>query len=330
MTTLSRQLFIISNSSFVADEFALETALHQAAAPDLQLSSNKDEIGFIRRKLPNADIYFVANTSNHLVSARATFATKHKFGEQWSPDTGRPYPGSVTAANLPIGLAPYESAVFVFSDTPANEPAPQRPSTEMVDLSTDWYVVFPSIRKSATERTLSDWTADPATRFYSGVAVYQRDFMLKEPPAGSAYLEVTGGTPLAAPRLAAPADPTARLPGSPLPNPLITGTGPGMRAWYDPPIREAAVVFINGHRAGALWHPPYKLEVGAWLTPGRNHVEIRVYNTALNAWAALPPRDYKPLIAKYGDRFQMQDLNKVQPVPSGLLGGIHLIADGAP
>jgi hypothetical protein len=59
-----------------------------------------------------------------------------------------------------------------------------------------------------------------------------------------------------------------------------------------------------------------------------NQIEIRVYNTALNAWSALPPRDYKPLIAKYGDRFQMQDLERVKPIPSGILGPIHLVSQG--
>jgi hypothetical protein len=98
-----------------------------------------------------------------------------------------------------------------------------------------------------------------------------------------------------------------------------------MRAWYDPPIREAAIVSINGQRAGSLWHPPYRLDVTKLLRPGQNHIEIRVYNTAINAWAAQPPRDFKPLIAKFGDRFQMQDLDKVKPVSSGLLGSIHLV-----
>lgn len=56
-----------------------------------------------------------------------------------------------------------------------------------------------------------------------------------------------------------------------------------------------------------------------------NHIEIDVYNTALNAWSALPPHDYKPLIAKYGDKFQMQDLNLVAPISSGLLGPVRLV-----
>jgi len=64
----------------------------------------------------------------------------------------------------------------------------------------------------------------------------------------------------------------------------------------------------------------------ALLVHGENRIEIHVFNTALNAWSALPPHDYKPLIEKYGDRFQMQDLDKVKPISSGLLGTVHLVA----
>ena len=51
----------------------------------------------------------------------------------------------------------------------------------------------------------------------------------------------------------------------------------------------------------------------------------RVLAEPLTAAMQLPPHDYKPLIEKYGDRFQMQDLDKVQPIPSGILGTIHLV-----
>lgn len=300
--------------------------MHKAAVPDLQLSSGKEEIGFVRRKLPSADVYFVANTSNHPVSVHAGFATTHKSGERWDPDTGTALPGAVAPSDAAIELAPYESAVFVFSDTPVAAPAPRRSAIQLADFSGDWQVTFPSLRRFVTERVPTDWIADPATKFYSGVAVYQRDFVLKSLPVGSVYLDVEGGSPLAEPAQTAP-DKTARPAGSALPNPLVTRTGPGMQAWYNPPIREAALVFVNGHRAGALWHPPYRLEVGPYLKAGENHIEIRVYNTAINAWAAQPPHDYRPLIAKYGDRFQMQDLDKVQPVSSGLLGAVRLVAE---
>jgi len=287
----------------VADESSLGDALHKSVTPDFQLQSNNDEIGFIRRKLTGADIYFVANTSNHPVAVQAAFATTHKFGQRWDAETGAAVPVSGPAA-IPLSLDAYESAIFVFSDTPSRGPAPPAAELPLADLSTDWKVTFTSTGKTISEPVLADWTSDPATRFYSGEVVYERDLTLGKLPAGATFLEVEGGTPVT--------QPTGRR-------------VPGMRAWYDPPVRDAATVTINGRLVGSLWHPPYRLPVGGFLKPGSNHIVIKVYNTAINAWAALPPHNYQPLIAKYGDRFQMQNLDQVKPVPSGLLGTIRLV-----
>ncbi len=141
--------------------------------------------------------------------------------------------------------------------------------------------------------------------------------------AGALFLEIEGGTPLPGSPNSPPEHATLGPDG--LPNPLVTRTGPGMHAYFDPPIHEAALVVINGQAAGALWHPPYRLDISKLVKPGENHIEIQSSTRRLNAWSALPPHDYKPLIAKYGDRFQMQDLDKVQPLPSGILGSIKLV-----
>jgi len=176
---------------------------------------------------------------------------------------------------------------------------------------------------------LTDWISDPSTLHYSGEAVYSRDVTMVSAPTHPVYLEVSGGKPLpGAPNAAPERGPAPEVFGPDgLPNPLITRTGPGIHAYYDPPIHEAALVTINGQPAGALWHPPYRLDVTKFVHPGVNHVEIHVFNTALNAWSALPPRDYGPLIAKYGDRFQMQDLNQVMPISSGLLGEVRFVTE---
>jgi len=39
--------------------------------------------------------------------------------------------------------------------------------------------------------------------------------------------------------------------------------------------------------------------------------------------------DYRLLNLRYGERFQAQDMDKVQPVTAGLLGPIRLIASAA-
>jgi hypothetical protein len=312
ITNLSKQLFDAAKSTFVPDEAHLADVLLQDAKPDFQLAGNdptlKSQIGFNRRKLPSADIYFVANTSNKPVETRASFATTHKYGEQWDPDSGAAVRTffQLTSSDVPIVLAPYESAIFIFTDLRSHAIEPNHgPASQLADLSADWHVSFAGINKSATESTLTDWIADPSTIHYSGEATYSRDFTLARAPNTSAFLEVEGG---------APTVPQAR--GS-------------AQAYYDPPIREGALVTINGQAAGALWHPPYRLDVSKLLKTGENHIEIRVYNTAINAWAALPPHNDGPLIAKYGDRFQMRDLEDVKPVPSGILGPIHLVTQEA-
>jgi hypothetical protein len=344
ITELSKAIMLIPNTS------ELTKALDDVGDPDLQLSTSdehtKEVVGFIRRKLPNADIYFVANTSNQPVDTTATFGTTHKFGEQWDPDSTASLPA--TAASQSIRLAPYESRIFLFSDTSAlstnpssrlessqshrgdgveRSASPPPAPTELADLSNDWTVTFPSANATETQPTLTDWTASADTLHYSGEAVYARDFTLATTPKTPLYLEVEGGRPLPG----APNSPPEHqaLGSNGLPDPRITRTGPGMHAFYDPPIHEAAIVFLNGQRAGSLWHPPYRLDISKLIKPGENHLEIHVYNTALNAWSALPPHDYKPLIEKYGDRFQMQDLDKVHPIPSGLLGTIHLVTAGS-
>ena len=99
-----------------------------------------------------------------------------------------------------------------------------------------------------------------------------------------------------------------------------------MQAWLDSPVREAAVVYVNGQRVGSLWCPPYTLNVSKFIKPGDNKIRIVVANTAINYMAGRKLPDYRLLNLRYGERFQAQDMDKVQVVPSGLFGPIHLVS----
>jgi hypothetical protein len=92
------------------------------------------------------------------------------------------------------------------------------------------------------------------------------------------------------------------------------------------PVREAAVVSVNGKPAGSVWKPPYEVEIGSLLHAGPNSLRIVVANLAISAQTRLPLPDYKPLIAKYGDRFQDQDMANLQPLPAGILGPVRVVA----
>ena len=97
-----------------------------------------------------------------------------------------------------------------------------------------------------------------------------------------------------------------------------------MQTWFDPPVREAAVIYVNDQRAGSLWSPPYRLDVTKFLKTGRNDIRIVVGNTALNFMSGHRLPDYKLLNLRYGERFQAQDMDKIVPLPSGLLGPVKL------
>ncbi len=118
---LARELFETSqqNTRLVRDEGTLGSTLAEMVTPDFATGAVAPAIGFVHRKLPPAEIYFVANTSNEPVETTATVRVTGLAGEWWNPFTGESSSvegqdnGKTT--NIPLRLAPYESRVIVFS-----------------------------------------------------------------------------------------------------------------------------------------------------------------------------------------------------------------------
>lgn len=306
----AKALFAQANVRVVADDDAVGAALQAVLAPDMKLSTNVaaqvSDVGFVRRRLRDADIYFIANTSNRAVHAEATFASARRAAVWIAPDSGR-----MTAATLParLDLAPYESRVLVLADALPAAPAPAAATMEIADLGRDWTLRFPGQPQALRLDALRSWTDFDATRYFSGVATYDKD------------VEFTAAQ-LASPRLVldfGPGRPLATTPAVPA----------GMRAMFDSPVREAAQVYVNGRHAGAVWHPPYAVDVTGFLQPGRNRIEVRVGNLALNALAGHALPDYRLLSARYGQRFVPQDTALIAPQPAGLLGPVKLLGEGA-
>ncbi len=301
----SRALFA-AGAQLVPDAAALGRALKASYPADLRLSAAASDIGFVHRKLADADIYFIANTSNHDVAASASFR-----GARAQVAWLDPYSGKLTSAPAQpeLKLAPYESRVLVFSDAPLGAAAAPRlgaPSV-LADLSREWSVRFPGIAKPVAMAALRSWTEDEATRYFSGEAVYAKQVKLSaaQLKGSRVALDFGPGTALAS---------TPKVPA-------------GMRAMFESPVREAAQVYVNGQRAGALWHPPYTLDVTAWLKPGANTLEIRVANLGLNTLAGHALPDYRLLSARFGQRFVPQDTALIVPRPSGILGPVKLTAE---
>ncbi|GAA3750333.1 glycosyl hydrolase [Terriglobus aquaticus] len=283
----------------------LSDTLRSIVPAAFDVSATGGAVGFIQRSLPDRDVYFVANTSPETKTFPLHVSSTHRTLTWWEIESGT----TAHASNgETVTLPPYGSRVLIASDEAAAHlrPAPEH-EVSAVPL-TQWQVRFPGSASSAAVPQHAvvdtDWTADPATRFYSGAAVYMTHFAVQSRSGQHLLLRFADGK---------------ALPDTQPAN------KPGIRAWYDAPIREAATVLVNGKEAGVLWHPPYALDITPFARTGDNTVEIRVYNTAINALAGQPPRDYTALKAKYGDRFQMQDMNDLQPVPSGIIGPVQVV-----
>ena len=315
---ISRRLFEGKSAPahFVKDESQLGTTLNALVRPDVALSPSVPEIGFVHRRTADAEIYFIANTSNERKSVKATFRVDGLQAEWWDPMTGRVSAADVQSraeggATVALDLEPYGSRVIVFTKRTLPTYTVQSAGAVVVvpppiDLSRNWRVTFGQNSNAVVMDKLRSWTDAEETRFFSGTATYEKDVTVPESMLKMGL--------------------TLRLDfgeGKPIPMQQLKA---GMQAWLDAPVREAAVVYINERRAGSIWCPPYRLDVTSFLRGGTNKIRIVVANLALNYMAGRRLPDYKLLNLRYGERFQAQDMDKVQPIPAGLLGPIRLIA----
>ena len=306
---ISQQLFSINSSTgiLVSDEKKqLRSTLNRLLQPDVKLEQPSSDIGFIHRKTSDADIYFLANTTNVAQQIKATFRVGSLNGEWWNPMTGEVSPVAASGAEgINFQLEPYGSRVVVFSKRTLMASASsnvQAPAS--LDLSSDWRVSI-NQQAPATWASLRSWADDESTRYYSGVATYEKSVEVPAQfrQAGLVLLDFGEGK---------------SLPVQTLRN--------GMQTFIDGPVREAAVIYINDKRAGSVWCPPYSLDITSFLKSGTNKIRIEVANTAMNYMAGHSLPDYRLLNLRYGERFQPQEMEKIQALPSGLLGPVKLIA----
>ena len=310
LKTIVTRLFSGSTPSvkFVPKEEDLGPVLNNLLQPDAAITPSGKDFGVVHRKTADADIYFVANTSNKTQNVQIAFRSSGK-PEVWDAITGR-FVGATVIKNagsrteISLDFEPYRSHVVVFtSQSSAPNAIAYSHTAASIDLNSDWSVAF-GTQPPVQVAKLRSWADGEATRYFSGTASYERSIELSDEFLRSGkVIELDLGEPI-------------ELPVQPLRN--------GMQTWIDPPVREAAVIYVNGQRAGSLWSPPYRLDVTSLLRPGKNALRIVVGNTALNYMAGRKLPDYRLLNLRYGERFQPQDMDKIQVLPSGLTGSVSL------
>jgi hypothetical protein len=295
---------------FVQTDDEAGSALKTILQPDAAFAPNAKDFGFVHRQTEDADIYFVANTSNVKKNVEISFRNSGNQAEVWNALDGKASAANVKsrtkdATNILLNFEPYQSHVVIFSTRkPALPNAPKNiASASAIDLSSGWNVGFGK-NAPVLMNQLKSWTEDEATKYFSGTAVYEKSFNLA-PNLLQTALKLDFGEPL-------PIE--------------VEVQRNGMRTFLDAPVKEAAVVYINDKRAGSLWCPPYSLDATPFLKAGENQIKIVVANTAVNYMAGRKLPDYKLLNLRYGERFQPQEMEKVLPYPSGLTGTIRLIS----
>lgn len=290
--------------------------------PDLRLDPPVTGIGHVHRRTDAGELYFLANTTPQRQNLKATFRVADRSPELWDALTGKIRPLSMAdksdvSTTVALELEPYGSTFVLFGNRtlpapPAPPPPPAAASLPPIDITADWTVKVGD--KTFPMRTLQSWTQLEGLQNYSGVATYEKTITLtpEQAQAPLALAFANAATPAAQP-------PAARVGRG--------GGGGRFAAQHDAPVKDAAVVFINGQRAGAAWCLPYRVDLTGLLKPGQNTLRIEVGNTPINhiAGAGFPNYNIQAIRAQFGNRFDPQGTEQyAQPLPSGLLGTIRL------
>jgi hypothetical protein len=298
----------------LVSEDDLASRLARAVPADVTLVPPAPAVGFVHRRLPDADVYFLASGDNKPLAVRARFRAATAHAERWDPRTGRVEGVAVASGEVKIELEPYGSLVIVFRrDASAAPSVTTRPVIASEELRSGWTVSFGAGTAVPVELPHS-WSADPTRRFFSGTAAYR---LTVTPPAAFRAAEA---------RVYLDFGEAKAIEREPLPGGTLRGNS--FAALLAPPIREAATVFVNGRRAGSVWAPPWRVDVTGLVRDGANEVRVDVYNTAINRLAEggrLP--DMRPVVERYGQRTRLQDLDGLQPLPSGLLAVPRLVLE---
>ena len=213
----------------------------------------------IHRSDGAADVYFVANLAWTNGAANCAFGVSGKQPELWNPNSGemRDLPEFQTAGGktiVPLQFAPTESCFIVFRKPVSNlhKTAGTGNFPELKaagEFTGVWSVKFDpqwgGPEKPVEFRTLEDWTnrAEPGIKYYSGTAVYEREFDLPDSKLKTQNSKLF----------------------------LDLGT-----------VHDIASVSLNGHDLGVLWTAPWRVDITGAVKAKGNRLVIKVTNCWAN------------------------------------------------
>lgn len=210
------------------------------------------DIRYAHRTARDMDIYFVANKRDEVLEAEVVFRSVNGSPELWDPITGemRSLPDFKQEGNqtmVPLNFEPHQSFFIVFRKG-ASSPAPTEHNfpqySSIAALDGPWHVSFDP-KWGGPEQVvftdLQDWTihADEGIKYYSGTAVYKKNFDLPEVANGNKKERVV----------------------------LDLGE-----------VYNMARIILNGRDLGVVWTHPWQTDITGIVKEKDNRLEIAVVN----------------------------------------------------
>jgi (4-O-methyl)-D-glucuronate---lignin esterase len=172
---------------------AREVLIKEGVPPDFEVNgvSNEGTIDWIHRKVGDVEVYYVASRWAHPERVDCTFRVSGRQPQLWDPVTGEMRDATAFhqengCTSIPLQFAPCGS-IFVVFDKPISADASGKtasnysPARPLMTLSGSWSVNFDPKwggPKEVVFDQLMDWTnsSDPGIKYYSGTAVYHKQF----------------------------------------------------------------------------------------------------------------------------------------------------------
>jgi len=293
-------------------------------------------VGFLHRRLDQADFYFISNISQQRQDLRAQFAVGKRKPQRWNPEDGTNdadlvfeygdyLKGEIEFTEVQLRLEPFESRFIVFGKS-QDEP--------VITRTNFWGPVRierhgrQTVVNGRAEENGKYWFETPKGRRYPLIV---KD--LPEPiPLGGPWTLKLGDKPSI--ELVALRSWNELPEGKAFSGWAIYSTSfeftegrPGLEWMIDlGRVHETAEVELNGVSLGAAWKGTRRLECENALKVGENQLVVRVANLWIHHMKSLPPSHVRTVAETYGIRWgRYGEIDQKDLPPSGLLGPMRLI-----
>jgi hypothetical protein len=306
--------------------------------PDFYTSRNKNEdLDFIHRQTPEADIYFIRNRTMRREFVNAHFRVSARTPELWLPDTGTilqqlVYEQWPQSTRVPLQLPPMGSLFVVFRKSVSLPHLVSLDPGINATTVTDKQIRVTTFENgSYTMRTSNDQTMEieidkiPPTRRLTGPwKVYF--------PAGwgapesATFAKLKSWTEHENPGIHNFSGTACYKKNFRIPRRWF---GKGRKIYLDlGQLWALGEVTLNGRSLGIVWKPPYRIEITEAAKPDQNKLEVEITNTWANRLVGdaqlLPDQRYCRTNITYSGT-PGKSWKDIPLRQSGLLGPVQLI-----